>query len=398
MILSLFQDLPISATPLSFMMDDIEYVTFNIVEADIVQNSIWNIVSIMALIYGIGVLVSLIKLSLDVLKLFKLKHQSNTSTEGKFSIISANIPSAFSCFKWVFIPINHNYGLNNSIIEHEKLHAKAWHTIDLIITELFIALLWFNPFVYLFRRDLKSIHEFQVDSMLLQTNIKKSDYLQLMLNMLTSKNRVVGLYNYFNGLTIKKRVNMITKSKSSNLQLVRYLLIVPIVLLMTMSFSDYSKTIANEAVGDSLKTDIITTSSSGDMPNISPIKEGDIIRIASGYGWRVHPIYKTKRMHSGIDFSADKGTSIMATADGVISKTEFLKDSYGKFVVINHGGGYETIYYHMNEYIVKEGDKVKEGDIIGFVGNTGRSTGPHLHYEVHKDGKAVDPKLYIDNL
>ncbi len=127
------------------------------------------------------------------------------------------------------------------------------------------------------------------------------------------------------------------------------------------------------------------------IPGIQPVSNKDLRRIASGFGYRIHPIYKTLRMHAGIDFSAPTGTPIYATGDGVVERKTGRMSGYGKVVKINHGYGYETLYAHCSKIIVRPGQKVKRGEIIGYVGNTGRSTGPHLHYEVIKNGKKINP-------
>ena len=133
------------------------------------------------------------------------------------------------------------------------------------------------------------------------------------------------------------------------------------------------------------------------LPAIQPVANKDLKRMASGYGYRIHPIYKTRKMHYGMDFSAKIGTEIYATGDGVISKVKRSKRGYGNYVKINHGFGYETLYAHMSKYIVKKGQKVQRGEVIGFVGNTGISTAPHLHYEVRKDNKKINPVNFYYN-
>lgn len=133
------------------------------------------------------------------------------------------------------------------------------------------------------------------------------------------------------------------------------------------------------------------------IPAIQPVSNKDLSRMASGFGNRIHPIYKTKKFHAGMDFSAKTGTPIYATGDGEISKVKRSRKGYGNHVVINHGFGYKTLYAHMSKYIVKKRQKVKRGDIIGYVGNTGTSVAPHLHYEVHKDGKKINPVNFYYN-
>ncbi|MCW0481204.1 M23 family metallopeptidase [Gaoshiqia sediminis] len=130
------------------------------------------------------------------------------------------------------------------------------------------------------------------------------------------------------------------------------------------------------------------------IPAIMPVSNKDLKRTASGWGFRIHPIYKIRRFHYGMDFTAPIGTEIYATGDGIVKDVQTSRTGYGRWVVIDHGFGYETLYGHMNEFNVKVGQAVKRGSVIGYVGNAGTSSGPHLHYEVHKNGKAVNPQYY----
>jgi len=133
------------------------------------------------------------------------------------------------------------------------------------------------------------------------------------------------------------------------------------------------------------------------IPAIMPISNKDLTRTASGWGWRIHPIYKIRKFHKGMDFTAPTGAEIFATGDGVVEVVQSSQRGYGKKVIVNHGFGYKTLYAHMNGFNVRKGQKVKRGDVLGFVGSTGLSTAPHLHYEVHKDGDAVNPIHYYFN-
>ncbi len=133
------------------------------------------------------------------------------------------------------------------------------------------------------------------------------------------------------------------------------------------------------------------------VPAIKPIRSDKLkrnIRSMSGFGWRIHPIFKRRKMHAGIDFTCPSGTPIIATGDGKILKIEKRKSGYGNSIVIDHGFGYKTRYAHMSTIDVKRGEKVKRGQVIGAVGSTGTSTAPHLHYEVIHKGKKVDPIHY----
>lgn len=133
------------------------------------------------------------------------------------------------------------------------------------------------------------------------------------------------------------------------------------------------------------------------IPAIQPISNKQLLALSSGFGWRTHPIYKVKKMHPGIDFAASIGTPIYATADGTIAEVSVKFSGYGKMVEIEHGFGYRTRYAHMHDFAVRRGQTVKRGDLIGYVGNTGLSTAPHLHYEVFINGGQVDPVHYFYN-
>ena len=132
-------------------------------------------------------------------------------------------------------------------------------------------------------------------------------------------------------------------------------------------------------------------------PAIQPVANKNLNRIASGFGYRIDPIYKTVKMHSGLDFSAPQGTPIYATADGTVATAGNLGNGYGNHVIIDHGYGYETLYGHMVRVKSRRGQRVKRGDLIGYVGSSGKSTGPHCHYEVHKNGQKVDPVYFFYN-
>ena len=132
-------------------------------------------------------------------------------------------------------------------------------------------------------------------------------------------------------------------------------------------------------------------------PAIQPVSNKDLTRVASGFGYRIDPIYKTVKLHAGLDFAAPQGTPIYATANGTVTVAGNTGNGYGNHVVINHGYGYETLYGHMVKVKAKVGQQIKRGEVIGYVGSTGKSTGPHCHYEVHKNGQKIDPVYFFYN-
>jgi murein DD-endopeptidase MepM/ murein hydrolase activator NlpD len=132
-------------------------------------------------------------------------------------------------------------------------------------------------------------------------------------------------------------------------------------------------------------------------PAIQPVSNKDLNRIASGFGYRIDPVYKTSKFHAGLDFTAPQGTPIYATADGTVSTAGNTGDGFGIHVIINHGYGYQTLYGHMVRVKARVGQAVKRGEVIGWVGSTGKSTGPHCHYEVIKNGNNLDPIYFFYN-
>jgi murein DD-endopeptidase MepM/ murein hydrolase activator NlpD len=132
-------------------------------------------------------------------------------------------------------------------------------------------------------------------------------------------------------------------------------------------------------------------------PAIQPLSNRDLNRLSSGFGYRIDPLYKTVKFHPGLDFSAPQGTPVYATAEGTVKIAGNSGNAYGNHIVISHGYSYNTLYGHLFRIKAKKGQRVKRGEIIGYVGNTGKSTGPHLHYEVLKGNKRLDPIYFFYN-
>ncbi len=133
------------------------------------------------------------------------------------------------------------------------------------------------------------------------------------------------------------------------------------------------------------------------IPAIQPVKNEDLNRMASGFGMRMDPIYKIRKMHSGMDFSAPIGTEVFATGEAVVKDIRRNKGGYGNLIILDHGFGIETYYAHLSDFNVRKNQKVTRGEVIGYIGNTGKSSGPHLHYEVRRNGRPVNPINYYYN-
>lgn len=156
-------------------------------------------------------------------------------------------------------------------------------------------------------------------------------------------------------------------------------------VVQSKSYDDLSKMIKSK--GEMLAS----------IPAIQPISNVDLTRLASGWGYRIHPIYKTVKFHEGIDFTAAKGTEVYATGNGTVEQADNTNRGYGNHVKINHGYGYQSIYGHLSKFVVRPGQKVKRGELIGYVGSTGLSTAPHLHYEIVKNGVKINPINFFYN-
>ncbi|WP_405205773.1 peptidoglycan DD-metalloendopeptidase family protein [Aquimarina sp. LLG6339-5] len=348
-----------------------------------------HLTNLLSLLYILGALIALFRLSLSVIQLYRIKKKSNTFSRDGYRFVTTDTPHIFSSFGWIFIPNNKTNEIASAVIEHEKAHIKLWHTADLILTEIYVVIFWFNPFSYFFRKSIRSVHEFQADSFVLDTQIKKSYYLELLVNTLQTY-QTKKLHSYFNHSLIKKRIDMITKTNSNQKSIFRYILLLPIFTILLTAFIKPKfddKNIVENIIAEEIKVEI--------LPSIFPIENGSKDNITAVYGkTHKHPLLKKKVIHKGIDIRAKIGTSVLATEDGTISVAKD-KGNWGNLIVITHPNGYETWYAHLDSFEVTENQKVSKGQIIGKSGNTGLSTGPHLHYEVRLNGKNMDPMNYL---
>ena len=160
----------------------------------------------------------------------------------------------------------------------------------------------------------------------------------------------------------------------------------------TTTKNEFSELFASwEQLDGGARQSLVATRSAVSVPSRMPV---EAVRMSSGYGMRDHPILRKRRAHNGVDLAAPSGTPVYATADGLVGKAQYW-GSYGNYVQIEHGGELQSRYAHLSDYVVAAGERVQKGELIGYVGSTGRSTGPHLHYEVRIAGEAVDPRPYM---
>ena len=361
---------------------------FQVIEQPLVASS-FNYSSFLITIYVLVFLIFLIRILGTARKLFILKTNSKIQQNNGYKLVIGNVPEVFSYFNWIFIPENKFEQYNSQIIEHEKTHIKLKHSWDVILTEIYIAFFWFNPLLYFYRKSLKSIHEYQADKGVLKNGVKTSQYMQLLLQSL-EVSKPNNLYNYFNQPILKKRVKMMTKPKSNRLSKLKYILLLPVCAFLVSAFT-------TPIIEDNEYLNILDTLEfTSTPPSIFPVQNATKEDITSHFEEKSkHPKTKKGVVHNGIDIKATIGTPVFATADGIIAKAS-LEGNWGNLIVITHLDGYETWFAHLNGFYISENQEVKKGDIIGYVGNTGLSTGPHLHYEVKQNGKHLNPLNYIE--
>lgn len=361
-----------------------------------------NYIIIASILYLIGVGICLLHFSLSIYRLYRIKKQSVLIKKDAYLVYESPISNVFSYFHWIFVPKGKEY--DTLVIMHEKAHIKLRHTIDLFLTEIYIIFFWWNPLVYLFRKSLKSIHEYQADQYVLATDIKTSAYLQLIAQSLTIT-KPNHLYSYFQTPILKKRIQMMTKNTSHYRLKLTYLLILPVCALVAVAFTKptTNSTILNDVIKmtsyptmPSQPISSLTPSSSTNPTFAFPIEGSSRQQITAFFDAKIKdPKTKKLKVHTGIDIKAPIGTPIIATADGTVFLSRSV-GAWGNLLKIKHENGYETWYSHLKDFESHYGQSVKKGDVIGYVGMTGNSTGPHLHYELRLHKKSLNPLDFLE--
>ena len=425
--------------------------TLTYVELETVKSV--NSFPIIPMLLLLGMCIATFRVGVQLASIYKNINKYGIKIQGKYKyVLMDKHHTTHSFFNFIFVQkSDYKDGLKKEMLLHEQIHADKLHSLDLLAVGFLSILQWFNPFIYLFKRALTETHEFQADRALLDQGTDKIHYQQLLLGQARSI-VFAGLTSNFNQSLIRNRLKMMNKVRSSNKMVIKYLMAAPVVFVLsafiacsqdkiessldnlvqnenginTLNFGDEKLSYrANDSIkiekditalfGDAnvetlyagLKADLIYINWNkkkayayfeDDIPSFYPVAKEKLKRPTTGFGMMMHPILKVKKMHSGMDFAAPVGTEIMATADGIVRSAEYPKTnkSYGNRVIIDHGDIFSTSYSHMQKYIVEVGQSVVKGEIIGYVGSTGLSKGPHLHYEIMKNGKYVDPQDYLD--
>ncbi|WP_299677473.1 M23/M56 family metallopeptidase [uncultured Dokdonia sp.] len=357
-----------------------------------VDYSSLDYMTIITIIYLIGIGIGLFRFCLSLYRLYAIKKQSSIIQKDTYSVYEAPVADVFSYLHWIFIPKGKVY--DPLVITHEKAHIQLRHTLDILLVEVYIVFFWWNPFVYLYRKSLKSIHEYQADHYVLSKNVKTSDYLQLIAHHLTIPKRN-HLYSYFHTPILKKRIQMMTKKTSHYRLKIVYVLLIPICVLCMVAFTKPTTktTILNDVL--MVNTFSETPTASVNPTFVFPIEGSSKEQITALFDVTIKdPKTRKTKVHTGIDIRASIGTPIIATADGTVLLSKKV-GAWGNLLKLKHENGYETWYAHLKDFEAHYGQSVKKGTIIGYVGMTGNTTGPHLHYELRYNKKSLNPLDYL---
>jgi biotin carboxyl carrier protein len=347
-------------------------------------------------LYFTGVLLLMVLFVWRILKNRNLiRHATLVQDEGIKIYVLDGKNGSFTLFRRVYLD---RYTWENQVhhvLRHEMVHASQLHFLDLFFLAFVGVLLWFNPFVFLLLRSARENHEYLADDQALREPGDLAGYLGCLRDE-TIRRYSPAVASYFKSSTIKKRIIMLTNHHTLSHKRWHYLAIIPVIALILMAFQ--SPEIEQVAITPSKGLEVIPgvseSVSSGEIPSHFPLPAEYRDNITWGHNQTaIHPINKKKVAHQGVDIAAPLGTNVFAASVGTVKKAELL-EGWGNLLIIEHGAGYTTHYAHLKEFRVKKGDKVTKGQVVATVGSTGQSTGPHLHYEVRKEGSVLNPSDY----
>lgn len=340
-------------------------------------------------IYLAGIIINIFFLAKSILSMYKLINSGKKEKYGMYSLTV--IGQDISPFSWrnniVISAEDYKYN-SDEILAHEIAHIKSKHSYDLIFFELVGLVQWFNPAVWLLKRELKNIHEFQADTTALQSGIDATKYQLLLVKKAVGYSSYT-LTNSFNHSKIKKRITMMLKEKSNKNGRLKLLLFLPAATLAMFTFARSEILKTEEETNSHESTNIFS-----EPKNYSfPLK--NVRKTPAPFGMRTHPASGKQFHHNGIDMVGLGKDTIYAFYDGVILMAE-RQDGYGNVILISHEGGLESLYAHNSKNLVQAGDQVYSGMPIGITGNTGLSTGEHLHFEIRENGTPVNPEQFFE--
>ncbi|MEM9858562.1 MAG: M23/M56 family metallopeptidase [Bacteroidota bacterium] len=312
-------------------------------------------------------------------------------TIGNTRIYQSQMKQPFSFFNGIFIPKSWNWKIPQEILIHEKEHINNYHVIDLILAELATIVLWFNPIVHYYKRSVRLNLEYLADQAVLDSGYEVTSYQTLLLQLSLQDTDQIPLIMTFT-TPLKNRIQMMNKSNSKPWMKLAFLGAIPLAgILMALNTSEKLQ----RPVRSVLAPINMLVNDGDNIPEGLPINRNQLTRLSSHFGKRIHPITEEEVFHQGVDLVAKIGTPVYATAEGYVELASY-DEKHGYFVRIKHSDEYQTQYSHLKNFIVMQSGFITKGQIIGYVGNTGVSMAPHLHYEIHKNGKPADPKEYLN--
>lgn len=321
-------------------------------------------INVLAVVYYSGVLIALWLSAGSFLRFFRMYMNRG---EGNVVIRPDVQPCSFMGILFI-----RSRDEDPMIVAHEMVHIRQRHWIDLLLAEIAVAILWFNPIVYLYRRSIVIQHEYIADrSVVSQGSL--TEYLNCIKQHLES-NILSPLVNSFNTRSIKQRIIMMTSTRTYSP--LRYAIAVPVIAVFTMAFASIPPMQNRE-----LRAPV----------DVRKAKQAE----GAAFGKRINPLTKKEQFHTGVDFALAAGNNVYAAASGTVVEAK-SSEGYGNLIIVRHDEKLATSYSHLEKILVKRGDRVERGQVIGLVGSTGLSVGPHLHFEVLEKGKAVDPVPYLD--
>ncbi len=338
-------------------------------------------------IYLLGVVLMLAYLVFRTLALVRLMQGGlrHTDNRGNTVILKNGDIPPFSIFHYIVMSVGDYENHRHAILTHEQEHIRLRHTLDLLLFESVKTIQWFNPFVWLLGRDLAAVHEYEADEAVVNQGIDAKQYQQLLV-MKAVGNRLQPFANNLRRGSLKQRINMMQRKKSNPWHALRALFAIPVAALAVYAFATPATTNSpeQESLQQALQPGAIRIDLRGAVMPVSSTLVTNNFGVVGSH------------IHKGIDIKVKTGDKVRAALSGKVVKVEYEPKSYGKYVIIDHSDGLETLYAHLSEQLVAGGQTVEAGEAIGLGGNTGRSTGPHLHFETRLGGSAIDPAWMFD--
>ncbi|PCE63766.1 peptidoglycan DD-metalloendopeptidase family protein [Sediminicola luteus] len=335
------------------------------------------------LAFTCGFIWRVLMLVLEHHRLWRLRSTIKSSDTYDHKVYRAPIDRVFAYFNTIYIP--EDAVIDPLVLAHEKAHIRLRHSYDLVLFEMYQLFFWWNPLLMGYRKSLKSVQEFQADALVAGDTQVLPEYLELLMGVSQDFRPQTGL-SYFSQPVMLQRVRMLCKTPSNPNHKWRYLLPALVVLVCLLGFKSPVYVSPMVVIPESVDP----------LPPFSfPLLGANRDQISSTFGVKSKRHVHKNGFHGGIDIRAKLGSPVVAAADGIVIKA-VEQGNWGKLIIISHANGFETWYAHLDAFDIKNGQSVSQGERIGKAGETGLATGPHLHFEIKRNGERVDPLDYLE--